>query len=249
MRTCLLAAVVCAFVGLSPALAAEPSARDVIQKAIKAHGGEESYTKYKAVQTRNKGTLDLGGGIDFTQETSVQMPGQFKDVMQLTVNGTAITVTTVFDKDKGWIKANGEYVEVKDKLLDALKEGLYRVKVLQLVTLLSDKDFELNVVGEAKVNDRPAVGVRVASKGHNDMTLYFDKEKGLFVKATYQGFDAMSEQQTKDEIVITEYQEINGRQVAKKTTFYRDDKKLMEAESVEVKLLENKLDDSEFAKP
>src|SRR5947209_17404979 len=56
----------------------------IIDKAIKAHGGIGKLAKDRAMQTKSKGTIELAGGISYTQETSIQS-GKFKDVMQLSV--------------------------------------------------------------------------------------------------------------------------------------------------------------------
>src|SRR5947209_17139515 len=107
MRKCLCLTVSAGvLLGLSAfaARAAEP--RAVIDKAIKAFGGEEKLAK-KAGQAKNKGTLEIAGGISFTQEVSFQIPDKFKDVMHMEVNGQKVTITTVYNGKDAWVNANG----------------------------------------------------------------------------------------------------------------------------------------------
>lgn len=218
----------------------------IIDKAIKAHGGVEKLAKDRATQSKSKGTIELAGGISYTQETSLQS-GKFKDVMQLSVAGTDVTVTTVFDGKKAWVNANGMTRELEGKLLDEVKEAAYTTKLGRMV-FLKDKAVELSPLGEVKVNDRPAVGVKVVTKGHRDLNMYFDKESGLLAKVERQALDAMTQKEVAEERIVLEYQEVDGMKVAKNVLINRDGKKFMEAEVLEVKF-PDKLDDSEFAKP
>src|SRR5262249_43300801 len=152
-----------------------------------------------------------------------------------------------YDGTKGWVKANDQLMELNDKLLDEMKEAVYLNQLGRLV-FLKDKSVELSPLGEVKVNDRPAVGVRIVSKGHRDLNLYFDKETGLMAKMERQAFDTMTQQMVQEERIMQEYQVVDGMKVAKKVRVNRDGKKFMEAEVLEVKF-SDKLDDSEFAKP
>jgi len=47
---------------------------------------------------------------------------------------------------------------------------------------LKDKAYTLAPIGEVKVEDRPALGLRVSRKGNRDINLYFDKKTYLRVK-------------------------------------------------------------------
>jgi hypothetical protein len=92
------------------------------------------------------------------------------------------------------------------------------------------------------------VGVRVSSKGHKDINLFFDKNSGLLVKVEYRTFDLNSKQEINEERIITEYQNKDGLKVAKKAIVNRDGKKYIEAEVLEVKYLDD-IDDTQFSKP
>jgi hypothetical protein len=116
------------------------------------------------------------------------------------------------------------------------------------MAMLKDKKAEFSPLGEAKVNDKPAVGVKVSAKGHKDVNLFFDKETGLLAKVERRTLDAMSGEDVAEERIITEYQDIDGLKVAKKIIINREGKKFMEVELVEHKPQE-KLDASEFGKP
>ena len=111
------------------------------------------------------------------------------------------------------------------------------------------EQFKLATAGESKVADRTAVGVRVSSDKHRDVTLYFDKQTGLLAKAE---FRVISEEQggkeVNREILFSEYKEIEGAKMATKFLIKHDGEKFVEAEAIEFRPV-GKLDDSVFAKP
>jgi hypothetical protein len=227
---------------------AQEETRAIIEKAIKAHGGADKLAKDRATQAKSKGSLDIAGmSLDFTEEIFTQ-PNRLKSVLELQVAGQTVTVTTVFNGEKAWIKdPTGKTTELEGKALEEIKEATYQASLARFV-FLKNKEYELSALGEAKVNGKPAVGVRVASKGHRDVNLYFDKESGLLAKIERQALDQMTGKEVAEERVITEYQEVDGVKVAKKAQVNRDGKKFVEAEVIEIKF-RDKLDDSDFAKP
>ncbi|HEV3235713.1 MAG TPA: hypothetical protein VGZ25_01915 [Gemmataceae bacterium] len=241
----LVVAGILAFAGNA---SADDETQALIEKAIKAHGGREKLSEKKTIQVKTKGTLEImSSSLPFTQEMTIQPPKQLKEVIDLDVNGIKITVNTVFNDGKAWINANGKEVEVTDKIMEELKEGVYKAEVMDMVKL-KDKKYELSSLGEVTVNDKKALGVKVACKGHKDLNIYFDKETGLITKVEGQALDSTTMQEVAEERIITEYQDVDGHKVAKKVLINRDGKKFMEAEVVEVKFVD-KLDDSHFGKP
>jgi hypothetical protein len=246
MRSYLTAALVGVLV-LAAGARADDS-KDIIAKAIKAHGGEEVRAKQKAGQLKVKGKIEILGGLDFTQESSFMLPDKFKEAVDMEVMGQKVHVVTVKNGDKVEIVANGQDVPVDDKVKTLIKNTLYVMKVGQLTSLLKDKEFELSALGEVKVNDKPAVGVLVKSKGHQDVSLYFNKETHLLAKIEHRTVDPQTGNEITEERIITEYGKTGDVPTAKKMLINHDGNKFMEAEVLETKLLE-KLDDSEFAKP
>jgi hypothetical protein len=162
-----------------------------------------------------------------------------------------ITQTQVYNGDKFWINVNGMDIPLDDKFKDEVKEQVYQEKVGSLV-FLRDKEkgkgIELSPLGEVKVEGRPAVGVRLASKGHRDINMYFDKTTGLLAKTEARVLDFMSQQEVTEEKIFTDYKEKEGLPRPNKVLMNRDGKKFLELEFTEIKLLD-KLDDSTFAKP
>jgi len=236
--------------GLLLALVGRGAAGDdpkaLVEKAIKAHGGEEKLNKLKAGTSKAKGTLTLMGmELPFTQESSYLLPDKVKETLNVEVMGMKIPVITIINGDKASITANGQKVELNDSIKAEIKEASYLLRATRLGALRG-KEFTLSALGERKVEDKPALGIKVSSKGHRDIDLYFDKKSGLLVRLEHRGVDPMSGQEFTEERIVKEYQEIDGMPMPKKVLVNRDGKKFMEVEIVEAKLADT-VDENEFA--
>jgi hypothetical protein len=248
MRTSVMASLLVGGLLLAASSArAGDDAFAVLEKAIKAHGGAANLDKQHALRTKSKGTLEGLGGLAFTEEATIQQPDQLKSVVKIEVNGMNIDINTVFNKDKGWIKVKDQLMDMDEKLVNEMKETLFSMSMGRL-TNLKDKKYEVSLVGDDKVEGKEVTCILVASKGHRDIRLFFDKKTGLLAKMAHQALDAQSGQEVSEERIIHEYMEIDGKQVPKKVTVNRDGKKFVEAEVLEVTSVD-KVDDSEFAKP
>jgi hypothetical protein len=249
MRKLLFGSLAVALVlGFVPGAFAQDEVKSIIEKAVKAHGGAERINKLKCVQTKSKGKLELLGGIEMTQEVSIKYTGKFREVADMEIAGQKVRVISVFDGSKASITANGQAVEVTDKIMEEFREGAHALKVARLTNLLTDKSLQLSLVGESKVENRPVVGVKIAGKGHRDIDLYFDKASGLLVKVQTRKNDLQTMQEVDEERIIKEYRLVDGLQTAKTVLVNHDGKKYLEVEVIDVKYLDD-IDDSEFQKP
>jgi hypothetical protein len=251
-RTLVLVLSVTFLLGLvAGARAADDDPKAIITAAIKAHGGEEALAKYKAGQSKTKGKINLPmiGETPFTEDTAYMIPDKFKSVLELDIMGTKVMVKTVADGDKITINANGMDVPVTDNIKKALGDARYAMRAARLNNLLKDKDIELAPLGEVKVEGKPAVGVRVSSKGHKDISLFFNKETHLLAKMESRTIDSTTGKEITEERIILDYakKDKDGFTLPKAILVKHDGEKFMEAEITEAKLLE-KLDDPDFQK-
>jgi hypothetical protein len=153
----------------------------------------------------------------------------------------------VIDGDKGWISIHGKAAEADADGLARMKQQVYLSRVIWLTPLLKDKEFELTTLKETKVNDRPALGVKVASKGQKDVSLYFDKESGLLIKLDYPTKNNLGRDVTQEDH-FSNFAEMGGVKLPKKSIAFQDGKKLMELEVTEAQFPES-IPAREFAKP
>lgn len=222
--------------------------REIVARAIKVHGGSDNLKKLKGSVTKSKGKFHgLGEAVDYIGETSVQLPNRLRIEIYSKIGGQEFTYLQVIDGDKGWMKVGDMTTKLNKDMLAEAKEQLNTENITQLVCL-KDKSYELSPLGEVKVGDRPALGVRVQHKGYRDVNLFFDKEKGLLVKMETRGKDLMRGEEYTGTTKYSDYKKVRGVMVPHKIALQRDGKPFVESETTGVELSE-KLDDSLFEKP
>ena len=189
------------------------------------------------------------GETDFTREVIYMLPDKFKETLELEVGGKTIPVVTIVNGKKMSIQANGMDIKITDSIKNTLKGAQYMLQIGRLVPLVEDKGYKLEGLGEIKVEDKPAVGVRVTSKGKKDVNLYFYKDSGLLAKVESRTAEPGTEKEITEERIIVEYQKEKkqGQAVPKTLLVRHDGKDFLKAEVVEMKHLET-VDDSEFDK-
>jgi hypothetical protein len=240
-----------AILGSTSGMRAADDAKDIITKAIKAHGGEDVLVKMKAARTQNKGKMKLPGvgEVEFTQEVSYMLPDKFKESLSIEINNQKITVTTIVNGDKVSIDAGGNEVPINDDIKKALKEAQEMMKAARLTSLLSDKDVKLSLVGESKVEGKAVMGVHIESKGKKEFNMFFSRETGLLAKLEHRTLSAATQKEVTEERIILEYakKDKDGPPMPKKVVVKHDGEQFLEAEVIEVNLLES-IDESEFKK-
>jgi hypothetical protein len=223
----------------------------VIAKAIKAAGGEEKLAKFTGETFKGKGKYyGMGEGIDYTGEWAVQLPDKARVKIDTTAGNMKFTFVRVVNGDKVWRKLGEEKAQLldnKEEIAEA-REELHAEWVATLIPL-KNKGFQLAPLGEIKVDGKPAVGVRVSNKGRRDVNLYFDKDKGLLVKSEtlIKDHDAGGKEMTQ-EVLYSNYKEVNGVKRPMQVVINRDGKKYIESEMTEVEPKE-KIDDAVFGQP
>ena len=239
-----LLAVVCPVRGQDDA-----QLREIVAKSITAHGGADNLTKLKASVSKSKGKFyGMGDGIDYTGETSVQLPDRIHVEVEVDANGQKFRFVQVVDGDKGWMKLGDNTEDLNKDMLVEAREQMNAAQISHL-TVLSGKEYKLSTLGESKVGDRPAIGVRVERKDYRDVNLYFDKENIQILKMETRGKDPMNDgKEFTSESFYSDYKKVDGLLVAHKVLIKRDGNKYVEMELTDVKVSE-KLDDSVFAKP
>jgi hypothetical protein len=241
--------VVCIMLETAPLVRADDQAdlKAVIDKAVKAMGGQEKLAKHQGVTIKSKGKVSINGmEFEFTAESHVQPPTKNRVQIDGDFNGMKFTQIRISNGDKGWVSAMGMVTEMGEDELANAKDDLYAGWVASLVPL-NDPTFKLAPLGESKVSDRPVLGVKVSHKDQKDVNLYFDKENGLLVKAARRAKDMMGAE-VDQETFFSEYKDVDGVKRWKKLTIKRDGNTFLEMEATDIKAVE-KLDDNLFGKP
>jgi hypothetical protein len=234
-----------------PAPAQDDEARSLITSAIRALGGDAKLAKLRALHTKWEGHAFRGATrVALKAEGAVQLPNKYRMQMELALDNNKVTVLDLIDGDKGMRSYNGGDPEpLKKEMLPSVRRALRNFAVEgALPDLLTDKAYTLSPLGELKVNDRPALGVKVSRKGRADVDLYFDKTDRLLVKAEWKGASLDLQQEVAWEVVFSNYKETDGVKRPRTLLLNVDGQKYMEVEVTEVRFAE-RIDDTQFTRP
>ena len=217
-------------------------ARQIVERSIKAVGGAEVLKKHEAATYREKGTYyGMGDGLPYTANYAVQWPDKFR----MEIEGI---FTIGLDGNKGWMKMGDMVQDMTKEQVDQHVDA-HRAGWIASLLPLKDKAFTLSLVGDSKVDDRPAVTVKVTRKDYPEVNLSFDAKTGLLAKAEFrtkaaeQGF-----QEVNQEVFYQNYKAHDGAQVPTKIIIKRDGKLYIDSEVLEMNAV-GKLDAKTFARP
>lgn len=220
----------------------------ILDKAIKALGGQEKLSKIKAATWKTKGTITFNGNDNqFTNSTTVQGLDRFHSVFEGEFDGNKVTGITVVAKDKGWRQIADNKMELDENALANEKRRVYLQVVPMTLVQLKGKGFKVEAAGEKKVGDKPAVGLKITGPDSKDFTLFFDKESGLPVLMSAKVVGFMGEEFTQ-ETTFADYKEFAGIKKATKVTSKRDGEKFLETQLTEFKALDT-VDPKTFEEP
>jgi hypothetical protein len=220
----------------------------ILDKAMKALGGEENLARIKAVQTKSKGKININGNSnDFTVESVTEGLNHFRSKFSGDFGGNKIEAVSVIDGDKGWRSFMGNVDEMDADSLANEKRMIYLRAVPATILPLLHNGFKVEPAPEDKVHGKPAVGIKVTPADGKVFTLYFDKESGLPVKETAKVLDFMGNEFTQESL-FSDYKDFGAIKVATKVEQKRDGEPFIEAELTEFKVLD-KVEPKTFAKP
>jgi hypothetical protein len=224
----------------------QAEAMKIIGKAVEAAGGEAKLSKWKGATWKIKGDFHgMGTAIPYTGNYAMLWPNKSRFELEFDAGGMQIKFAMIYNGTKGWRKFNDMAMEMDDEQLQEAKQNMHVAQVTRLISL-KDKGYTLSLLGESKVNDKPAVGVKVASKGFRDVNLYFDRETGQLIKSEYRTKDMG--QEASQETYYTAFKDVDGLKYPSKVTIKRDGQLYVESEASDYKPVE-KLDDALFAMP
>jgi hypothetical protein len=235
-------ALVASVLAAAMARAAEAkTAKEIVAKAIKAMGGAKQLEKNQLATWKEKGTYyGMGEGQPYKGEFAVDGPGKFR----MEIEGVFIII---LNGDQGWMKAGGKTMAMtKEQLASQIREN--KAGTVTRLYVLKNKAFQLEDLGEVKVDKKPALGVKVTRKDFPEVKLFFDPKTSLLLKAEYQAQSQEKGKEVLQEVYYQDYKKVNDALVPHKIHIQRDGKKFVEAEIIEWKA-HDKLDSKLFAKP
>jgi hypothetical protein len=245
----LLAMALVAALGGPDRAAHAQDATAILDKAIKALGGEEKLGKVaSAASWTAKGTITfMGSDNAITTRSVVQGLNQSRMEFEGDFGGMQVKGVTIIAGDKGWREFGGERQELgKDDIANE-KRRVQLTLIPVTIVPLKGKEFKVETIAEEKVSDKPAVGIKAVGPDGKELRVYFDKESGLPVRTVAKVIGFMGEEFTQ-ETTFGDYQEMAGIKKATKISVKRDGEKFIEQQVTEFKTLET-VDPKTFAEP
>jgi hypothetical protein len=241
-------AILFAATAAGPVRADEKDPTAILDKAIKAVGGEEKLKKLDAMSWKANGAITFNGNSNnFTSEVTVQGLDHYRLDLEGELNGNPIKVKVVVDGKKGWRKFGDEAMEMDEDSLANEKRRVYLQVIPTRLSVLKDKAYKLEAADEQKVGDKPAAGIKVTGPDGKDFTIYFDKESGLPVRVVAKviGFD---QQEHTEDTTIKDYKDVDGIKKAMKSETKSDGEDFIKTEITGFKALD-KVDAKTFSEP
>ena len=209
------------------ALADEPDAKAILEKGIKALGGEDKLAKADVLSWKVKGTITFGDNENpYSGSTTVQGLDRIRSEFEGEFNGNAVKGVTVLDGKKGWRKFGDMDLDMDDAAIANELRTIYLQVVPTTLVALKGKDFKIAAGADEKVGDKPASAIKVTGPDGKDFTISFDKESGLPVKlvAKVAGFNG---DEFTQETNYSAYKEFGGIKKATKVEGKRDGAKFI----------------------
>jgi hypothetical protein len=214
----------------------------VIERGIRAHGGETALTKAQAGTRKCLGSVVVGAeSVPFTQVQEFSYPDKQRLKVDLQKRGTTLSVV---NGKQGWFLAGGTMSEMGAAVKEEVRQDL-RIWYLTTLTPLRKEPYELKPVTDARVDGKVVSGVKVSSADQRDVILYFDNDSGKLIKvAAKVRFGGMI---VDKEYLLSGHKEFDGALLPTQVVEMIDGRKYTEAKECTYVL--RKPDESLFTKP
>jgi outer membrane lipoprotein-sorting protein len=220
----------------------------ILNKAIKALGGEEKLSKIKAASWKTKGTITFGGNDnEVATESTLQRPDHCRREFEGDFGGNKLKGVFILAGDKGWRKFGDNLTELDKNGVANEKQTVYLTVIPIIVLPLKSKDFKIAAAPEENVDGKPAVGIKATAPDGKDFTIYFDKDTGLPARIVAKVAGFMGDEYTQ-ETTFGDYREMAGIKKATKIQVKRDGEKFQDFQVTEFKILD-KVDPKLFTEP
>src|SRR5262245_26022083 len=230
----------------APAVQADEAA-EILARAVKASAGsEESLAKRKYCTMKQSGVIYLPTGAAAATRSSIMaLPDRGKWTIDMRAATGATSVTIVLNGLRGWSKTSAGVSDLPLTQYDSVQNEAHTYWLAGLLPFKS-RGIKWDLLNDGTVDGRATRVVKASQTGRPVVTLYFDRETFLLLKAAYAGVENL--QPVAKEFVFSEHREFEGQRLPAKVQVFQGGKKLEEWTTENVRF-PSLLDDREFAKP
>lgn len=186
--------------------------RDILDKAVEAHGGADKLGQFKAVSAKWVGKHKVENMFywDAVRVVTYEMPDKIRlDYEVANPNGNKFSFSRVVTGKKGWQGSTRGTRELKEAEVAQIADEFY-AHWLASVVPLKQKGFEFSPAGSVMVDGKDAVGILVSREGRPDVSLYFDKQTGLVIKSERRAKDPGTNEEYTAESIYRDYKSFQG---------------------------------------
>jgi hypothetical protein len=226
----------------------EPKAEQIIEKAIRAHGGQDRLKGLSGFTYKTRTVYEKGP--TWSYEYAFEAPLRYRSCVGTGAEGKIASIVVV-DGNQGWLKSGAaETTAYPPTFLDTMKKFtipyLGPRSMLRLLDRQKNRQCHFSTVAECTIDGHQAVGVRMKLQDGPQETWYFDKETGLLLKE-----ESSTRRFESEDILYTttyeDYKTFDGFPMARKIASYQDGKLTSTRELIEFKV--GTPDPAAFAKP
>lgn len=220
----------------SPAKNSIPNkAREILDKAIRAHGGSEELEKLTTASWRGRGLLYRNDQADkpvpFFGEWHGVLPDQYRYTYSFKGTGGNLPVTTGFHDGKSWrTLATGRGADdLVEKLAKEVAEEAHAHYVSRLTPLLGGQ-YQLTTLPVAKRDERFILGLKADRLGYRSVYLFFDRQLGFLTFIDRKVFDAEKNEDLLQETSFLNFKSFGKATLPQSITIRKGKKLVMELE-------------------
>ena len=232
----------------TPTRADDKDATPILDKAIKALGGEAKLAKAGSATWKGTGVITFGENDSPIKATyAVDGLDRQRGEIDFEFNGMPVKGLTVFNGSKAWRMFGDNVMPLDDDQLAATRQSAYLAAVASTILPLKTKGFKVEAAPDEKVGDKPAAVVKATGPDGKPFTIYFDKETGLPLKVTamVRGFQG---DEVKQETTYADYKDFDGVKRATKAESKRDGNPFLKMDYSDYKIVD-KHDAAAFSEP
>jgi hypothetical protein len=226
----------------------DESPRDIIEAAIKAHGGADNLKKTLCGNVHAKAKLAIAPGVDGTieWEENYEVPGRYRRKMVGDVGGMPIRMEFALIDGSGWLRRNGEVSDFKgDKSLGSKS---WAAVLLNLSNCLDD-GVKLRPGGTEMVDGHAAKKVVASGEAaQGKATLFLDEKTHRLVKLMRRSPHPVTRQEADAWFLLGDFKTVDGIVYPHRLEIVMDGKKVIDLEITRIDFPKT-LDDKLFAKP
>lgn len=234
---------VCVFVVAAVSARAEEPAL-VVERAIRATGGEAAVAKTRVMTQTAKGRVNMNRTeTDAEWAMKWNLPDQLR--WELTINQASGRTQTVIvlNGTRGWQSVNGGPAADLESIPFAVVTDEAHVYWLCRLEPLKHKDVRLTPLPDETVDSQPANAIKAAYPGKPDVKLSFSKSSGLLLKAAFQSTGGVAK-----EFQFAEPKDFDGVRLPTRLTHVENGVRMGQWTVTRYQFV-NKIDPADFKKP